>query len=197
MAASGSTTCACPATRCSTATATSASTAATPAPREPVRAVLHDARDLGPGASASGWPRPRQQVRARGRGPLRAPAPAVRPPKGPEIPLLDYVTHQRRLLPALATTVALDIAMRRLVEDCRHTNDADTPQRERRRSKRSQRASRRWPLARNRHDPGAPRGLRRRGLSRHNRFAALKADTDVFTTFEGDNTVLLQLVAKT
>jgi acyl-CoA oxidase len=29
-----------------------------------------------------------------------------------------------------------------------------------------------------------------------NRFAALKADTDVFTTFEGDNTVLMQLVAK-
>src|SRR5690606_20525924 len=29
-----------------------------------------------------------------------------------------------------------------------------------------------------------------------NRFGALKADTDVFTTFEGDNTVLMQLVAK-
>ena len=29
-----------------------------------------------------------------------------------------------------------------------------------------------------------------------NRFDALKADTDVFTTFEGDNHVLLQLVAK-
>ena len=29
-----------------------------------------------------------------------------------------------------------------------------------------------------------------------NRLPALKADTDVFTTFEGDNTVLLQLVAK-
>jgi acyl-CoA oxidase len=29
-----------------------------------------------------------------------------------------------------------------------------------------------------------------------NRFKALKGDTDVFTTFEGDNTVLLQLVAK-
>ena len=27
-------------------------------------------------------------------------------------------------------------------------------------------------------------------------FAALRADTDVFTTFEGDNHVLLQLVAK-
>ena len=29
-----------------------------------------------------------------------------------------------------------------------------------------------------------------------NRFADLKADTDVFTTFEGDNTVLMQLLAK-
>ena len=29
-----------------------------------------------------------------------------------------------------------------------------------------------------------------------NRFAALKADAEIFTTFEGDNTVLLQLVAK-
>ena len=34
------------------------------------------------------------------------------------------------------------------------------------------------------------------GYLRSNRFAALKADTDVFTTFEGDNTVLLQLAAK-
>ena len=35
-----------------------------------------------------------------------------------------------------------------------------------------------------------------RATSSVNRFAALKADTDVFTTFEGDNHVLLQLVAK-
>ncbi len=34
------------------------------------------------------------------------------------------------------------------------------------------------------------------GYLSENRFAALKADTDVFTTFEGDNHVLLQLVAK-
>ena len=34
------------------------------------------------------------------------------------------------------------------------------------------------------------------GYLAENRFAALKADTDVFTTFEGDNHVLLQLVAK-
>ena len=34
------------------------------------------------------------------------------------------------------------------------------------------------------------------GYVAENRFAALKADSDVYTTFEGDNTVLLQLVAK-
>src|SRR3712207_7634194 len=34
------------------------------------------------------------------------------------------------------------------------------------------------------------------GYLEGSRFAALKADTDVFTTFEGDNTVLLQLAAK-
>jgi len=34
------------------------------------------------------------------------------------------------------------------------------------------------------------------GYLKAGRFAALKADTDVFTTFEGDNTVLLQLCAK-
>ena len=34
------------------------------------------------------------------------------------------------------------------------------------------------------------------GYLRVNRFAALRADTDVFATFEGDNTVLLQLVGK-
>src|SRR5262249_1662009 len=34
------------------------------------------------------------------------------------------------------------------------------------------------------------------GYLRTSRFAALKADTDVFTTFEGDNTILLQLAAK-
>ncbi len=34
------------------------------------------------------------------------------------------------------------------------------------------------------------------GYLGENRLPALKADTDVFTTFEGDNTVLLQLVAK-
>jgi len=35
-----------------------------------------------------------------------------------------------------------------------------------------------------------------KGYLAENRFADLKADTDIFTTFEGDNNVLMQLVAK-
>ena len=38
--------------------------------------------------------------------------------------------------------------------------------------------------------------MRGAGYLQENRLPHLKADTDVFTTFEGDNTVLLQLVAK-
>jgi len=45
-------------------------------------------------------------------------------------------------------------------------------------------------------DPGGAGGLWWRGLPRENRLIGLKADTDVFTTFEGDNHVLTQLVAK-
>jgi acyl-CoA oxidase len=36
-----------------------------------------------------------------------------------------------------------------------------------------------------------------KGYLVENRFASLRSDADIFTTFEGDNTVLLQLVAKT
>jgi acyl-CoA oxidase len=35
-----------------------------------------------------------------------------------------------------------------------------------------------------------------KGYLSENRFADIKADSDIFTTFEGDNTVLMQLVAK-
>ena len=65
----------------------------------------------------------------------------------------------------------------------------------------------RWspgPPAPRRSAPGTPAGRSRSAgrpavapaTSRANRFDALRADTDVFTTFEGDNHILLQLVAK-
>jgi acyl-CoA oxidase len=39
--------------------------------------------------------------------------------------------------------------------------------------------------------------LWRKGYLSENRIDALKNDTEIYTTFEGDNTVLMQLVAKT
>jgi acyl-CoA oxidase len=114
------------------------------------------------------------------------------PAGGGEVPVLDYLSLQRRLLPRLAATYALDLAFKdavRLYLD--------------------------WPVADRRELEGEIAGLKAiatwhatgtiqtcreacggQGYLAVNRFAALKADTDVFTTFEGDNTVLLQLLGK-
>ena len=54
-------------------------------------------------------------------------------PGEPETPLLDYRTHQRRLIPALATTYALSFAQQELTRDT-HTafTQPDYPEDERR-----------------------------------------------------------------
>ncbi len=59
------------------------------------------------------------------------------------------------------------------------------------------RGSRRWPPG-TRPTPSRSAGkpVGGQGYLAANRFGTLRADTDVFTTFEGDNTVLMQLVAK-
>ncbi len=135
------------------------------------------------------------------------------PATGEEVVVLDYLVHQRKLLPALATTYALHFAQGDLVSDM---HDLQAP------------PSR--PPALRAHPPGGAEGdeWRQRDLETRaagikavatwhatatiqtcreacggagylaaNLLPTLKADTDVFTTFEGDNTVLLQLVAKT
>jgi acyl-CoA oxidase len=132
-----------------------------------------------------------------------------------EIVLLDYLAHQRKLLPALAKTYALHFAQGELVAGLHDT----TP---------SMGASASASMDASEDEPDLPgehpgrRELETRaagikavatwhatqtiqqcreacggaGYLTENRLPALKADTDVFTTFEGDNTVLLQLVAK-
>jgi acyl-CoA oxidase len=120
------------------------------------------------------------------------------PPGGEEALLLDYRTHQRRLLPALATTYALSFAQDRLIAELHEAfTDADTGDRERRELETlaaGVKAIATW------HATETIQACREAcggaGYLRRSRFAALKADTDVFTTFEGDNTVLLQLAAK-
>src|ERR687893_2424862 len=120
------------------------------------------------------------------------------PPGGEEVLLLDYRTHQRRLLPALATTYGLHFAQERLVAQLHEIFTAeDVPDRKRRELETlaaGLKALASW------HATATIQTCREAcggaGYLRENRFAALKADTDVFSTFEGDNTVLLQLAAK-
>jgi acyl-CoA oxidase len=120
------------------------------------------------------------------------------PPGGDEVLLMDYRTHQRRLLPALATTYGLHFAQERLVAQLHEVFTApEVPDRKRRELETMAaglKAVASW------HATDTIQACREAcggaGYLRANRFAALKADTDVFTTFEGDNTVLLQLAAK-
>jgi acyl-CoA oxidase len=116
----------------------------------------------------------------------------------PEVVLMDYRTHQRRLLPALAKVYALHFAQEEVVARLHRvfTVDAelDRERRELETLAAGLKAVATW------HATDTIQECREScggmGYLKGNRFAALKADTDVFTTFEGDNTVLLQLTAK-
>jgi acyl-CoA oxidase len=119
-------------------------------------------------------------------------------PGEPEALLLDYRTHQRRLLVPLAHTYALSFAQDRLIAELHGVfSDPDAPDRARRELETlaaGVKAVATW------HATDTIQACREAcggaGYLKASRFAALKADTDVFTTFEGDNTVLLQLAAK-
>jgi acyl-CoA oxidase len=122
------------------------------------------------------------------------------PATGEEVVVLDYLVHQRKLLPALATTYALHFAQSDLVSDM---HDLQTPgaegdewrQRDLETRAAGIKAVATW------HATATIQTCREAcggaGYLAENLLPTLKADTDVFTTFEGDNTVLLQLVAKT
>ncbi len=121
------------------------------------------------------------------------------PPDGDEVVLMEYRTHQRKLLPALATTYALHFAQEALVERLHavFTADAEDDGRARRELETHAAALKAVATA---HATATIQDCREAcggaGYLRANRLASLRADTDVFTTFEGDNTVLLQLAAK-
>jgi acyl-CoA oxidase len=110
-----------------------------------------------------------------------------------EAVVLDYLTHQRRLFRPLAGVFAFHFALHRLAD-----RYAAGPEGEERREVETLAAGLKalatW------HATSTIQTCREacggEGYLSVNRFAALKADTDVFTTFEGDNVVLLQLVAK-
>lgn len=111
--------------------------------------------------------------------------------------LLDYRAHQRRLLPPLARTYALHFAQAALVEQFDAVFGGDGDERARRELETRAAGTKvltTW------HATATVQECREAcggaGYLGESRLGALRADTDVFTTFEGDNTVLLQLVAK-
>ncbi len=113
--------------------------------------------------------------------------------------ILDYPSHQRRLLPRIAATYAIGFAQEALVRDWEAMDGDPTPEGEDRAQSLEARAAAlkahaTW------HATDVIQECREacggQGYAARNRFAALKADSDIFTTFEGDNTVLMQLVAR-
>lgn len=110
----------------------------------------------------------------------------------PETLLLDYRTHQRRLLPALATSVVLDLALSRLVERFVHRKEGEGRELEGLAAGLKAYAS--WAAQEAITDARECCGGQ--GYLAVNRIAVLRGDIDVWTTFEGDNTVLMQLLAK-
>jgi len=123
------------------------------------------------------------------------------PGSADEALLLDYRMHQRRLLPLLARTYALHFAQAELVDEFVRifggedvVDKFEHDQRALEAQAAGTKALGTW------HATETIQMCREAcggaGYLAENRLSTLKADTDVFTTFEGDNTVLLQLVAK-
>ncbi|HEV3211197.1 MAG TPA: acyl-CoA dehydrogenase family protein, partial [Chthoniobacterales bacterium] len=106
--------------------------------------------------------------------------------------LLDYPAHQRRLFPLLANVFALDFALKHLVEQSEKIRAEDSRPLETLAA--GLKAFTTWNATQVIQTCRETCGGE--GYLAVNRLAALKADTDVYTTFEGDNTVLMQLVAK-
>lgn len=120
------------------------------------------------------------------------------PDSGEEVLLLDYRSHQRRLLPHVARAFALSFAQNDLVRRMHavQTGQDLNPSSQRALEKRAAGLK----VAQTRHATRTIQECREccggAGYLTENRLVTLKADTDVFTTFEGDNVVLTQLVAK-
>jgi acyl-CoA oxidase len=122
----------------------------------------------------------------------------IAPGDDDEVLIMDYLVHQRRLFPLIAKSYALQFAQNELVAKCHELQTADDPDAEEQRELESRaaglKAANTWHATRSIQE--AREACGGAGYLAENRLIALKADTDVFTTFEGDNHVLTQLVAK-
>jgi acyl-CoA oxidase len=115
-----------------------------------------------------------------------------------EVLIMDYLLHQRRLFPLIARSYALQFAQNELVARCHDVQTSDAPDAEEQRELEARaaglKAANTWHATRAIQE--AREACGGAGYMAENRLIALRGDTDVFTTFEGDNYVLIQLVAK-
>jgi acyl-CoA oxidase len=120
------------------------------------------------------------------------------PDEDTEVLIMDYLVHQRRLFPLIAKSYALQFAQNELVGKCNDVQTADAPDADEQRELEARAAG--LKAANTWHASQAIQEAREAcggaGYMAENRLIALRGDTDVFTTFEGDNHVLTQLVAK-
>ena len=111
---------------------------------------------------------------------------------GQEMLIMDYPSHQRRLIPLIAKNYAYHFALRELANKHVKALPDDVRKIETLAAGLKSKAS--WLTTQTIQTCREACGGK--GYLSENRLADLKADTDIFTTFEGDNTVLMQLVAK-
>lgn len=114
------------------------------------------------------------------------------PEGGSEVPILNYRMHQRRLLIPLAKTYAIHFALQYLTN--RFTKRSESDMQEIEALAAGLKAYSTWNTTATLQE--CREAIGGKGYLSENRIDALKNDTEIYTTFEGDNTVLMQLVAK-
>ncbi len=106
--------------------------------------------------------------------------------------LMDYPTHQLRLTPAIAKAYVYDITLQHMMNV--YSDESKPDKRKIETQVAGLKSIITWYA--NSTIQECREACGGKGYLIENRIADLKADVDIFTTFEGDNTVLLQLAAK-
>ncbi len=118
--------------------------------------------------------------------------PQFGPEGGKEVPILNYRAHQRRLIPYLANAYALHFSLNYLTDRFLKRSEKDMQEIEALAAGLKSFAT--WNATACLQECREACGGK--GYLSENRLDRLKNDTEIYTTFEGDNTVLMQLTAK-
>jgi acyl-CoA oxidase len=109
-----------------------------------------------------------------------------------EIPILNYRMHQQRLMPYLANAYAIHFGLQYLTKRFMHRTEDQMQEIEALAA--GMKAYSTWNTRDTLQECREACGGK--GYLSENRIDDLKNDTEIYTTFEGDNTVLMQLTAK-